>query len=127
MGNNKSRINWEKEGIKDKLMADQNGKCAACDKPMLANGIREDYPTIEHVIEISKGGADAPDNIVLTCRGCNEASVLQKKAWNARATTPVSVDHCARAVSIKGNVDDIPLDDIVKIVLGAAGVKYHED
>ena len=37
---------------------------------------------------------------------------------------PVSVDHCARAVCGKGSVDDIALDDIVKIILDAAGVAY---
>ena len=79
MGNKNTRIDWEKQGLKDKLMADQNGKCLACDKSMAANGIREDYPTIEHVIEIAKGGSDTPDNIVLTCRGCNEAGALQKQ------------------------------------------------
>lgn len=65
------RIIWPM-WIKDALCEAQNHRCCYCGVRMGATGNRRDYPTIEHVTKLSDGGADALDNIVIACRGCNE-------------------------------------------------------
>jgi 5-methylcytosine-specific restriction endonuclease McrA len=72
-----NRIDWAKIGLKDKLFKQQLGKCAVCGKDMKP-GRHEDYPTIEHKQPLGAGGTDTPDNITLTCRGCNEAGEYQR-------------------------------------------------
>lgn len=49
------------------LFAEQEGKCHYC-----GAGLAEHSYTIDHVIPLSRGGTNAPDNIVLTCAKCNE-------------------------------------------------------
>ena len=56
---------WEKCG----------GVCAYCEQPLDA----EDYsrgpmaPTVDHMIPLSRGGADVAENRVLACNACNSA------------------------------------------------------
>lgn len=45
----------------------QNGICAYCDTPL--NGVYD----IDHVIPVSRGGTNWPDNLVCTCRFCNRS------------------------------------------------------
>jgi 5-methylcytosine-specific restriction endonuclease McrA len=40
-----------------------------------------DAPTIEHLIPLSKGGADHPDNLVMTCYRCNERRWHNQDEW----------------------------------------------
>lgn len=50
----------------------QNGKCYYCDKSIyqsVASGIK---PEIDHVVPKSKGGLSTIDNLVLSCRRCNQ-------------------------------------------------------
>lgn len=36
------------------------------------DAVIERQPTLDHVIPLSKGGEDSPDNIVVACRHCND-------------------------------------------------------
>ena len=53
--------------IKDKLMHDQNGRCAIC-KDDLSNV----KTSLDHKIPVSKGGTDDISNLQLTCFTCNQ-------------------------------------------------------
>ena len=61
------------------LLAKRDGGmfCAYCGATLT-----EDEATIEHVLPISKGGADSADNMVIACRKCNQLakdySITQK-------------------------------------------------
>lgn len=57
--------------LKDSLAEAQNHRCPLCGKRMEANGRYADYPTIEHLIALFRGGADDISNVVITCRECN--------------------------------------------------------
>lgn len=63
---------WPPE-VKERLCEAQNHRCPLCGKRMTVNGAREDYPTIEHIKSLFRGGADHIDNVAITCRGCNES------------------------------------------------------
>lgn len=67
----RGRIKWPVD-LKHQLSEAQNHRCPFCGKYMTANGKREDLPTFEHIRPLSRGGADAIENIVISCRGCNE-------------------------------------------------------
>jgi len=62
---------WLTLETKERLCEAQNHRCAICGKRMAANGRRRDYPTLEHVMPISRGGSRSIENIVITCAGCN--------------------------------------------------------
>lgn len=49
------------------------GKCQCCGKLLSfeAEVCENDYPSIDHVIPLSKGGTHEWDNVQLLCRGCN--------------------------------------------------------
>lgn len=57
----------------DATLRQQQGRCAYCNEPLLRW-------EVDHVIPVSRGGADTPDNLALACSRCNN----QK-----RAKTPV--------------------------------------
>lgn len=65
------KINW---GITlDKLIERDNGVCHICGE-MVVRGINynaPNYPTIDHVMPISKGGTHTWDNVKLAHRKCN--------------------------------------------------------
>lgn len=48
----------------------QSGLCFYCQKPMT-------QPTLDHVIPLSKGGADHWENTVAACFVCNQAKADQ--------------------------------------------------
>lgn len=66
--------------LKDLFKRD-GGVCAICgkrcrwdDKQELADGTivtHKDYPSVDHIVPLSKGGKHAWDNIQLACRSCN--------------------------------------------------------
>lgn len=53
----------------------QHGKCYYCHRRMKPWGWKEScdlQPTTDHVIPLSRGGSNGPDNLVIACRKCNE-------------------------------------------------------
>lgn len=57
-----THVTWSREGIYER----DNGTCYMCNRKVPF----EDYQ-VEHLIPLSKGGADAPYNLAVSCRGCN--------------------------------------------------------
>lgn len=70
----RGQINWcmHFPWLKSILSEAQNHRCCWCGKPVDANGPRDDRPTFEHLIPLSKGGADTPANLVIACYSCNQ-------------------------------------------------------
>lgn len=56
-----------------KLIERDGGRCYLCgdDVLFLYNFNHPKYPTIEHVVPISKGGTHSWDNVMVACRDCN--------------------------------------------------------
>lgn len=53
----------------------QRGKCYYCNHKMKPYGWKEScalQPTEDHVIPLSRGGSNGPENLVIACRECNE-------------------------------------------------------
>ena len=50
-----------------------SGKCQCCNKELNFKGshLEDDYPSIDHIIPLSKGGTHTWDNVQLLCRRCN--------------------------------------------------------
>lgn len=63
------------KGIHWTTLAERQGsmKCAICGKDCVCTADRRGalYPTVDHIIPISKGGTHTWDNVQLACRGCN--------------------------------------------------------
>jgi len=58
------------------LFAKQGGKCATCRK-----NIRDAYD-VDHVMPLSKGGSNGPDNLQLLCPTCNrKKSTKRPDEW----------------------------------------------
>jgi 5-methylcytosine-specific restriction endonuclease McrA len=49
------------------------GKCQACGKELSfeTGWLENDYPSIDHIKPLAKGGTHTWDNVQLLCRGCN--------------------------------------------------------
>lgn len=58
-----------------KLIKKYNGVCVLCnEKVILGNGYQHTlYPSIDHIIPVSKGGTHTWDNVQLAHRGCNSS------------------------------------------------------
>ena len=77
----RNHINWGLAfpGLKGRLCEAQNYRCCWCGKRMDNASPRDDQPTFEHVVPLSKGGEDSPVNLVIACyrsnkqRGDNDA------------------------------------------------------
>ena len=79
----------DKDITLERLFKRDSGVCYICGKTcdwqdfIVENGITicgDDYPSIEHVAPLSKGGKHSWNNVRLACRGCN----------NAKHTRPLS-------------------------------------
>jgi 5-methylcytosine-specific restriction endonuclease McrA len=55
------------------LLRKHAGLCAICREPVSLRLGDRNYATVDHVIPVSKGGRDAPDNWQLACMPCNQA------------------------------------------------------
>lgn len=64
------------------------GDCSVCGRivDFSCKFPHPDSPSVDHVVPLSRGGANAPDNLALACLGCN------RKKWHS---APVSTGHAA--------------------------------
>lgn len=82
----RSRRGWRKRHFKI-----QEGRCFYCAKMMLMQkALHPDQLTLDHLVPISRGGADTWDNTAGACRNCNLSKGLMtvdefraKRAANA--------------------------------------------
>jgi 5-methylcytosine-specific restriction endonuclease McrA len=64
---------------REALMAGQGGRCAYCGVPLSLRPIppgqppRPDAATLDHRVPRALGGGTRWENLVLACRGCNQA------------------------------------------------------
>lgn len=70
----RNNINWgiAFPWLKERLSEAQNHRCCWCGRRMDIAGPRDDQPTFEHVVPLSKGGEDSPVNLVVACYRCNQ-------------------------------------------------------
>ena len=70
------------------ILMSQNGLCAACKKDVLDDGYH-----IDHIVSLSKGGSNHPENLQVLCPHCNISKgakdydtwlSAKKEEWNAR-------------------------------------------
>lgn len=74
---------WEKGITLDKLIERDGNVCYICGKTCDKNDQRwgcygPDYPTQDHVVPLSKGGAHTWDNVRLSCASCNCVTKREK-------------------------------------------------
>lgn len=53
----------------EKLFTLQKGKCASCTIKLIKSG--KNVFHVDHIMPLTKGGGDGPDNLQLLCPGCN--------------------------------------------------------
>ena len=60
------RRNWdhESENVQE-ILSEQKGRCFYCD-----NKVHDTFH-VDHVVPLSRGGEDSPDNLVIACPECN--------------------------------------------------------
>lgn len=70
----RKRINWQE------VSEIQGMKCAVCGKMTNPNDVwlkdgrkcfGRDYPTVDHILPLKRGGTDSMDNVQLLCKQCN--------------------------------------------------------
>lgn len=81
----KNRVSGKKRTVVMKTLAERDGdECWFCGK---ANWTEEE-PTVEHLLEIAKGGGNHVFNLVLACDPCNKSvqdlSIAQKVAFREK-------------------------------------------
>ena len=68
----RAKIRARQEVIKKYALLRSESQCEACEEPapfLKKNG--EAYLEVHHIIELSKGGADSPDNVAAICPNCH--------------------------------------------------------
>lgn len=62
--------------LRSQLIRKHEGRCYLCGLAVvLGDETSPRYATLDHVVPLSRGGRDAPDNLALACQECN---VLKK-------------------------------------------------
>lgn len=59
--------------VRAALVAAQNGRCCWCGLSMDRGGRGGRGATLDHIVPLARGGADAPENLAAACRLCNAA------------------------------------------------------
>lgn len=60
---------------KDRLFQEQDGLCFYCQQLMVLDVDTSGNPrlcTVDHVLPLSRGGDNSPENLVAACRACNQ-------------------------------------------------------
>jgi 5-methylcytosine-specific restriction endonuclease McrA len=57
----------QKRAIKRATMRECGRRCVYC-----ATHLDPEYATLDHVLPVSRGGTQAPGNLVIACRACNQ-------------------------------------------------------
>ena len=72
-------IHWGKlvPGLRERMSEAQNHRCCYCGGRMHGSG--DDMATFEHIIALSAGGEDHPDNMAIARQKCN---ILQSLKGN---------------------------------------------
>jgi 5-methylcytosine-specific restriction endonuclease McrA len=72
--NSRKTINWSRHfpWLRPRLSEPQGHKCCWCGCMMAEDGPRHQRPTFDHVHPLARGGKDAPDNLAVACRQCNQ-------------------------------------------------------
>lgn len=67
-------INWSRffPWLRPTLAKKQGHLCCWCGERMDEYGPQLNRPTLDHVIPLSRSGADAPSNLAIACSGCNQ-------------------------------------------------------
>jgi 5-methylcytosine-specific restriction endonuclease McrA len=55
-----------KPSIRNKIVRRDNSKCCYCNKP-----VSKKNRSLDHITPQTRGGANKPSNLVLTCKSCN--------------------------------------------------------
>lgn len=77
---NGSTTAWRK--IRERILIRDDYTCAYCGQP--AN-------TVDHVLAISKGGTDEPDNLLAACSRCNYSKGNRAGRFFGTAQTPLTL------------------------------------
>jgi len=72
---------WSK--IRERILIRDGRCCQYCGA--------EDATTVDHVIPISKGGTDEPDNLVAACTRCNYSKGNRMGQFFGQARTPLTL------------------------------------
>jgi 5-methylcytosine-specific restriction endonuclease McrA len=94
----RGQINWGRHfpWLKVRLSEAQNHRCCWCHKLMDDTGPRDDRPTFEHIIPLSRCGEDAPANLAIACYRCNQDR--GNEPFPPSPTTSLSVRHTGRGI-----------------------------
>ena len=68
-----NRLRWS-DALRSALCEAQNHRCAYCGRRtelVPGHAFHPGSPTLDHVVPLSRGGADHPENLVLACYRCN--------------------------------------------------------
>ena len=74
----------------------QEGRCAYCDAALTTQSPLDNWyrATLDHVVPLSRGGTNDPDNFVVACKPCNEAKgsmlPLEFVLWRLRRRREVA-------------------------------------
>ena len=97
----------------------QGHRCAHCLKEFGAK-LPFGWPTFEHVLALSAGGADHPDNMVIACYGCNTRRGARRDESSAYGVSQQNV------LDVKNNCLQTQGSQPIRIITGARSARDKE-
>lgn len=70
-------VPFEKGITREAVIEKFNGTCCMCGKKVNREGNIKDWPTIDHIVPLSYGGAHEWENVQLLCLSCNSKKGLK--------------------------------------------------
>ena len=96
--------------IKKILFRKYGGHCSYCGKVL---DPFDDY-VVDHLIPVSKGGSDDPDNLMLSCHPCN-ATKRDKLLEDFRQVTKSKIiKYISLAIALTENCESLDQDKVIK-------------